>query len=435
MQNLKDDWWWQEMRSEIPQLDVVTAIADSESEDYLSQLLFSQGWNIIFRAFDADSLHKFLSSRSSQLRTVVIYRSDLEGFDATLLEQLASNAMTLINLDQIKFNSHAIMTQIRQALRAPMVTARAEHAPASQSGQPARTISQGRPLSTPGVNANTPEDSQGKPGLMGFGEREVRQDRIVREDRNDHEERFQLNDRQNRNDRQERESTGIPTRQRDFRDDRRSYIVKKRRVISVTGSGGAPGRTRFALAIAQEIARSEQVLLVDADLRSQSLARQREQIRNPQIQVAPLDPRQRPTSLPGGERTVIVDLGTLPVLSEAVTDRRWQGSLINSVLDSSTHLVYLTKSTPSSIDELAQFLREFPVLLKSIPITYLCVLSGHSRALREWEAKFMTLTIGENRHIVRESQLESSSESSLLPFLKATNPNRKEIGKILASLI
>ena len=38
------------MRSEIPQLEVITAIADAETEDFVSQLLYSQGWSIIYRA-------------------------------------------------------------------------------------------------------------------------------------------------------------------------------------------------------------------------------------------------------------------------------------------------------------------------------------------------------------------------------------------------
>lgn len=391
MQNHKVDWWWPVMRSEIPQLDVITAIADSESEDYVSQLLFSQGWNIIYRAFDARSLKEFLDLREPTLRTVVIYRSDLEGFDSGMIDTGPTSSTTFISLDDVRTNSHAIMVRIRQELRAPLITTRE---PSSEPSYPVR------PRDYQSAASQTQTHDFSRP----YNQRDIRQEREVRQDRDIH---------------------SAP----------RSFITKQRRIIAVTGSAGAPGRTRFALAIAQEIARTEQVLLVDADLRSQTLARQRDRLSSSLIHIAPLDPKQRPTALPTGERTTIVDLGTLPALSEAVTDRRWQGSLVNNVLDSATHLVYLTKSTPSSIDELSHFLREFPVLLKALPITYLCILSGHSRALREWEAKFMSLTIGENRHILRESQLDPAPESALLPFLKATNPNRKEIGKILASLL
>ena len=227
-------------------------------------------------------------------------------------------------------------------------------------------------------------------------------------------------------------------------------INRARRVIAVTGSAGAPGRTRFAQALAREIARNEKVILVDADLRSPTLSRNspasgqsKAQSRTQSslkssaqssLQVAPLNPSMRPTRLPDGDRTLVVDLGILPALGEAVTDRRWQGALINNVLESSTHLIYITKSTPSGIDELATFLREIPVLQKKLQITYLCILAGHSRSLREWEAKFLALTIGENRHILREAQLDLSEESAFLPFLKGKNPAHKEIGKILSSI-
>jgi hypothetical protein len=52
------------MKSEIPQLQVVTAISDSDCEDFVSQLLFSQGWSIIFRAIDMAGLMEFLEARN-----------------------------------------------------------------------------------------------------------------------------------------------------------------------------------------------------------------------------------------------------------------------------------------------------------------------------------------------------------------------------------
>jgi len=78
------------MRSEIPQLEVITAIHDSESEDFVSQLLFSQGWNIIYRAFDAASLTRFMHSRGSELRTVIIYMTDLPNFDPVIFGGILS---------------------------------------------------------------------------------------------------------------------------------------------------------------------------------------------------------------------------------------------------------------------------------------------------------------------------------------------------------
>ena len=352
------------MRSEIPQLEVITAIQDSESEDFVSQLLFSQGWNIIYRAFDADSLTRFMHSRGSELRTVVIYMTDLPHFDSSIFSQFASNTITFISLDGIELSSHIIMSQIRGQLRLPMVQNRGNipHLSADEFQTP------------------------------------VFQDRAQR-------------------------------------GSSQKITIRTRQVIAVTGSCGAPGRTRFAILLAEELSIKNKIMLIDADMRSQGLSRQRDLIRTPEIETVPLSPADRPRTLPMSTDMTVVDLGTLPAISEAVSDRRWHGSLINNVLDSSTHLVYLVKSTPSNIDELGMFLREFPLLAKKLPVTYVCVLAGHSRELREWEGKFLTLTTGESRHILRESQLERDIDGSGLPFMKAGNSKRKEIAKIALSLI
>ena len=363
MQNLKVAWWFHAMRSEIPQLEVITAIHDSESEDFVSQLLFSQGWNIIYRAFDADSLTKFMHSRGSDLRTVVTYMSDLPNFNPSIFGQFSASTITFISLDGIELSSHIIMSQIRGQLRLPMVQSREN------------------------ISHTSAEEFQTPP----FKERVQR-----------------------------------GTSQK--------ITIRTRQVIAVTGSSGAPGRTKFAILLAEELATKNKIMLIDADMRSQGLSRQRDLLRIPEVQTVPLSASERPRALPMGDDTTVVDLGTLPAISEAFSDRRWHGSLINNILDSATHLIYLVKSTPPNIDELSMFLREFPLLAKKLPVTYVCVLAGHSRELREWEGKFLTLTAGESRYILRESQLERDIDGSGLPFMKAGNSKRKEIAKIALSL-
>jgi len=351
------------MRSEIPQLEVITAIHDSESEDFVSQLLFSQGWNIIHRAFDASSLTRFMHGRGSEMRTVIIYMTDLPDFDPSIFGQYATSTITFISLDGIELSSHIIMSQIRSQLRLPMVQTR--------------------------ENISSPIHEEFHTPYV---------------------------------------------QERAYRGSNQKITIRSRQIIAVTGSSGAPGRTRFAILLAEELAIKNKVMLIDADMRSQGLSRQRELIRTSEIQTVPLSAADRPRTLPVGDQTTVVDLGTLPAISEAVSDRRWHGSLINHVLDSATHLVYLLKSTPPNIDELSMFLREFPVLAKKLPVTYICVLAGHSRELREWEGKFLTLTTGESRYILRESQLERDIEGSGLPFMKSGNSKRKEIAKIALSL-
>ena len=114
---LNPDWWWSAVRSEIPQLQVITAIGDSDLEDYVAQLLFSQGWSIIFRALDGSSLMNFLASRPAELRTLVIITSDLPEFSSVALPE----HITVINLDGIGLDGHKIMVAVRGQIRAPLL--------------------------------------------------------------------------------------------------------------------------------------------------------------------------------------------------------------------------------------------------------------------------------------------------------------------------
>jgi hypothetical protein len=373
------------LRSEIPQLEVITAIADAESEDFLAQLLFSQGWNIIFRALDADSLRHFMTTRSIELRTVIIYLGDFPGLLPGELEKLTAPTVTTISIDNIPINSHLLMTHIRSSLRSPMIRdplVNEERAPLMSANQFVGREDHQYEARTGG--------RAGKTGSM--------------------------------------EKTGHDT-------DRRSELSPGRnsqgkRLVAITGTAGSPGRTRFSLLLAEECAKSQRVLIVDADIKSQGLTRQRDQIRRPEIDLLSLDVENRPTAIAEEAPVMIVDMGPMPVMAEAVTDRRWHGTLINNVLNSATHVVYLSKSTQVSMSELSQFLREYPILLKRVPITYICILTGHSRELRQWESRFLTLTEGENRQIIREDQLKPQSETTLFPFFRPGSGKRREIAKI-----
>jgi len=341
------------MRSEIPQIEVITAIADADFEDFVAQLLFSQGWSIIHRAFDADSMLDFLTSRSG-LRTVIIFKADLPGMSSQLLMDYPDEPFTFISLDGSEPAAHAIMQKIRSQLRLPLV----------QSPQQ--------------VVAQSPE----------------------------------------------------PIKQ-----------VSQPRVFTVTGSAGAPGRTSLVIALAQAMQEEGlgRVAMVDADFRSPALTRRISSSRSDKkgsapLALIPLDPVNKPTAMPelSPDQRVIVDLGLLPSLGEAVHDRRWQGTFISSILEATTHLLYVVRSTQESLDELAHFLKEFPLLLRKIPITYICILVGTSRELRESEARFLTLTTAENRFLFRESSLRGGA--GLLGGLGTPKPGKGEIGKIAQSL-
>jgi hypothetical protein len=333
------------MRSEIPQIEVITAIADADFEDFVAQLLYSQGWSIIYRAFDSESLLHLLEERRS-LRTVIVYKADLPGFTLDSLMAFEDFPFTFISLDGSEPAAHAIMQKIRSQLRLPLLQRPQSEAPSM------REIAKVAP-----------------------------------------------------------------------------------KIYTITGSSA--GRSALAIALGEELlgknGTGTEVAMIDAEFRSQSLARKLA-LSSERLRAIPFDPSLKPRSLPElhSEESAIIDIGPLPSLGEVVHDRRWHGSLISSILESTHHLLYILSSTEESLDELSQFLKEFPILLRKIPITYICILVGSSRELRQAEARFLTLTTAENRFLIRESQL--SGGSGLFGLFGGAKTGKSEIGKIAQSL-
>ena len=100
---------------------VATAIGDADLEDYLSQLMFSQGWNIVHRSLDSDSLQRFYTDIGIG-KSTLIYTSEFPGSSSSFFAELASrHDLTLVNIDSIPTNAHALMSHIRQQLRVPLI--------------------------------------------------------------------------------------------------------------------------------------------------------------------------------------------------------------------------------------------------------------------------------------------------------------------------
>jgi hypothetical protein len=298
------------MKSEIPQLQVVTAISDSDCEDFVSQLLFSQGWSIIFRAIDMAGLMEFLEARNGDLRTVVIYKRDLPNFDADLLESTSNSKVKNICIDEIEINSHKLMTFIRGQLRLPLIA------------------------NSMASNSNHLEASQSSPS-------------------------------------------------------------RKPCVISITGTVGAPGRSSVALNIANYLAANSQVNLFDADTRAPALEYfiGRADNNHQNINLVSLISQEKSSEASIGKTSSvsIVDLGPLPPLAEVVNDRRWQAGFINRTLEETTTLIYLCKSNGLSLIRLEQFMSQFPVLLRNLPIIYILNQSGSTREDRALSNRFLKM--------------------------------------------
>jgi hypothetical protein len=310
------------MKSEIPQLQVVTAISDSDCEDFVSQLLFSQGWSIIYRAIDMAGLMEFLETRNGDLRTVVIFKSDLPNFSNELLESAANSKVKNICIDDIEINSHKLMTFIRGQLRLPLI--------ANSSAS----------------NSNQIENSQ---------------------------------------------SSQNPS-------------TRKPCVITITGTVGAPGRSSIALNIANYLAASSQVNLFDADTRAPALEYfiGRAGNNHQNLNLVNLVSQEKSIEVTIGKTSSvsIVDLGPLPPLTEVVNDRRWQAGFINRTLEETTTLIYLCKSNGLSLIRLEQFMSQFPVLLRNLPIIYILNQSGSTREDRALSNRFLKMCEGETAFIL-----------------------------------
>lgn len=314
------------MQSEIPQLEVVTAIGDAEAEDYIAQLLFSQGWNIVNRAFDMQALKKFFESRPPNLRTVLVFRKDLPNFTLDELDNFISPTTTMISLDEIPLSAHQVMSHIRTQLRLPLIINKPQISPALQSVQ-----------------------------------------------------RFQK--------------------------------------IIVTGTSGAPGKSTIAVNLALEAEFS----IYDLDFRNPSITYLLER-NDLEISEKKLV-EEKPREINSNENS-IYDIGLLPSISEMVNDRRWQAVLLNSLFDTATNLIYVSKSNGLSLLRLEKFINDFPILLRKIPIVYVLNQAGNSREERAMERKFLKMVSGERSLVIPSD-------------IRIANPSKrgnKSIGK-LAELV
>ena len=302
------------MKSEIPQLQVVTAISDSDCEDFVSQLLFSQGWSIIHRAIDMAGLIEFLEARKGELRTVVVYKSDLPDFDHKLLESSANSKVKNICIDNVETNSHQLMTFIRGQLRLPLI--------ASSNSE------------------------------------------IL-----------------------------------EITDNSKVLEVRKPCVITITGTVGSPGRSSVAINLANYLAANSGVNIFDADIRSPALEYfiGRANKNNSNLNLINLISQEKLVDSNIGflGSVNIVDLGPLPPLTEVVNDRRWQAGFINRTLEETTTLIYLCKSNGLSLIRLEQFMSQFPVLLRNLPIIYILNQSGGTREDRALANRFSKMCDGE----------------------------------------
>lgn len=114
---------------------IVTAVANSDLEGFLSGTLFAQGWNVVYRALDSRSLEEFLNSYAERSSSVVlIYSPDLPGMTPDCILELQGIVKQVIgfaeDLDsssgyigvvQPPRDATSLISLIRGVVRAPLI--------------------------------------------------------------------------------------------------------------------------------------------------------------------------------------------------------------------------------------------------------------------------------------------------------------------------
>jgi len=137
-------------------------------------------------------------------------------------------------------------------------------------------------------------------------------------------------------------------------------LHRKNSWVLFTGSLGSPGISTLALNTAQEYSKLAQVSLVDADLSHQSLSQMvGERASNQQsslsrsLSLQSIDALDEIISKEG--ESVFIDIGSAPLLSQAVSDRRLKGRLFMQALSCCSHLVYVIHQDSHALYQLEEF--------------------------------------------------------------------------------
>ena len=146
--------------------------------------------------------------------------------------------------------------------------------------------------------------------------------------------------------------------------------------VLFTGSGGSPGISTLALNTSQEYSKLAQMLLVDADLSQQSLSQmvgermsyQRSALNNAlSLQsITSFDEIESRES-----ESVFIDVGSAPVMSQAVSDRRTRGKFFMQALSSCSHLIYIIHQDSRALYQLEQFEESLKMFSSELNVIYL----------------------------------------------------------------
>lgn len=76
---------------------VITAISNAQTEGFIAGTLFAQGWSVVFRAIDIESLESYVKANSESAQgALLIFAPDLHGISRERLEILAPKVKQLV---------------------------------------------------------------------------------------------------------------------------------------------------------------------------------------------------------------------------------------------------------------------------------------------------------------------------------------------------
>ena len=88
--------------SELEMPTVITAISSSEAESFVAGTLFAQGWSVVFRAIDWDSLEHYITANSEIAKgALLLYASDLPGISAEKANSLSNRTRQSIGFKAV----------------------------------------------------------------------------------------------------------------------------------------------------------------------------------------------------------------------------------------------------------------------------------------------------------------------------------------------
>lgn len=114
---------------------VITAISNSHSEGFVAGTLFAQGWSVVFRAIDFESLERFTKDNPEISRgALLIFGSDLPGITKLSIDAIESRMRQVIgfvtspvasdefiHLQKIPSDVADLVSLVRGLIRSPML--------------------------------------------------------------------------------------------------------------------------------------------------------------------------------------------------------------------------------------------------------------------------------------------------------------------------